>query len=276
VTTIEASAKDNSQALQKAWIKHDVPQCGYCQSGQIMSAGRAAGREPRTHRRRHRRRDGGNICRCGTYNQIAPPSRRCRRAAARPEEIMNTTQDIPPRLPEDQRPLQRLPRRRRLMVGFVLPAEPVRALAPAMLHTPNAWVRITPTTTRVTVVCGPRRDGAGRADRDADADRRGTGRRLEKVRVEQAPVGRSTATRSSACRLTGGSTSVRGQGYDKLRKAGAAGARDAGRGRGASSGSWTRPSRTENGQVMARAAGAPATASWPRRRRSSRCPRSRR
>ena len=71
VTTIEGvAATAAGKAIQVAWIKHDVPQCGYCQSGQIMSASAllAKNRAPS---------DGdideamsGNVCRCGTYNQI--------------------------------------------------------------------------------------------------------------------------------------------------------------------------------------------------------------
>lgn len=71
VTTIEAIADDPvGKALQQAWIRHDVPQCGYCQSGQIMSA---------TALLRSRRNPtdadidavmSGNICRCGTYQRI--------------------------------------------------------------------------------------------------------------------------------------------------------------------------------------------------------------
>ncbi len=57
ITTIEAmSAGKVGKAVQAAWIKHDVPQCGYCQSGQIMSAG-AARRQRQAERCRHRRRD---------------------------------------------------------------------------------------------------------------------------------------------------------------------------------------------------------------------------
>ena len=56
VTTIEALSKDNSHPLQKAWIAHDVPQCGYCQSGQIMSAAALLQHEHEAERRRHRRR----------------------------------------------------------------------------------------------------------------------------------------------------------------------------------------------------------------------------
>ena len=71
ITTIEAMAADPiGKAVQDAWVKHDVPQCGYCQSGQVMSA---------TALLRSNKKPGdaeidaamsGNICRCGTYQRI--------------------------------------------------------------------------------------------------------------------------------------------------------------------------------------------------------------
>lgn len=71
VTTIEGLADgDKLHALQEAWMKHDVPQCGYCQSGQIMQAAALLAENPNPS-------DGdiedamyGNICRCGTYQRI--------------------------------------------------------------------------------------------------------------------------------------------------------------------------------------------------------------
>jgi hypothetical protein len=60
ITTIEAIAADDKvgKAVQNAWVKHDVAQCGYCQSGQIMSATALAQGQQKTQRRRHRRRHG--------------------------------------------------------------------------------------------------------------------------------------------------------------------------------------------------------------------------
>ena len=58
VTTIEGLSKDRSHPVQQAWIEHDVPQCGYCQSGQIMSASALLAKQAAPHRRRHRRRHG--------------------------------------------------------------------------------------------------------------------------------------------------------------------------------------------------------------------------
>ena len=56
ITTIEGLSTDRSHAVQRAWIELDVPQCGYCQSGQIMSAAALAADQPGTERCRHRRR----------------------------------------------------------------------------------------------------------------------------------------------------------------------------------------------------------------------------
>jgi isoquinoline 1-oxidoreductase alpha subunit len=71
VTTIEAmSASKVGKAVQAAWIKHDVPQCGYCQSGQIMSAAALLTKNAKPSDADIDAAMSGNICRCGTYNQI--------------------------------------------------------------------------------------------------------------------------------------------------------------------------------------------------------------
>ena len=71
ITTIEAmSANKAGKAIQAAWIKHDVPQCGYCQSGQIMSATALLAGNARPSDADIDAAMSGNICRCGTYNQI--------------------------------------------------------------------------------------------------------------------------------------------------------------------------------------------------------------
>ena len=70
VSTIESLSSDNSHPLQKAWIEHDVPQCGYCQSGQLMSAAALlAGNKNPTDADIDTAMS-GNICRCGTYLRI--------------------------------------------------------------------------------------------------------------------------------------------------------------------------------------------------------------
>ena len=71
VTTIEAvGATAAGRAVQKAWLALDVPQCGYCQSGQIMSAAALLARKPAPTDADIDAAMAGNICRCGTYNQI--------------------------------------------------------------------------------------------------------------------------------------------------------------------------------------------------------------
>jgi isoquinoline 1-oxidoreductase alpha subunit len=70
VTTIEGLSADRSHVLQKAWIELDVPQCGYCQSGQLMSAVALLHANPDPSDSDIDAAMAGNICRCGTYSRI--------------------------------------------------------------------------------------------------------------------------------------------------------------------------------------------------------------
>ena len=70
VTTIEGLSANNSHPLQKAWIAHDVPQCGYCQSGQLMSAAALLKDNKKPSDADIDAAMSGNICRCGTYQRI--------------------------------------------------------------------------------------------------------------------------------------------------------------------------------------------------------------
>ena len=70
VTTIEGLSSDSSHPVQRAWIELDVPQCGYCQSGQIMSAAALLKSTPTPTDADIDRAMAGNICRCGTYQRI--------------------------------------------------------------------------------------------------------------------------------------------------------------------------------------------------------------
>jgi isoquinoline 1-oxidoreductase alpha subunit len=70
VSTIESLSADNSHPLQKAWIKHQVPQCGYCQSGQLMSASALLAKNKNPSDTDIDNAMSGNLCRCGTYNRI--------------------------------------------------------------------------------------------------------------------------------------------------------------------------------------------------------------
>ncbi len=70
VTTIEGLSPDASHPVQRAWAQADVPQCGYCQSGQIMSAAALLAENPQPSDAEIDRAMRGNICRCGTYQAI--------------------------------------------------------------------------------------------------------------------------------------------------------------------------------------------------------------
>jgi isoquinoline 1-oxidoreductase subunit alpha len=70
ITTIEGVSGREASAVQKAWIAHDVPQCGYCQSGQVMSAIALLKENKKPADRDIDTAMSGNICRCGTYGRI--------------------------------------------------------------------------------------------------------------------------------------------------------------------------------------------------------------
>ena len=70
ITTIEGLSPDGSHPLQRAWEELDVPQCGYCQAGQLMSAAALLKKTPRPTDADIDRAMSGNICRCGTYLRI--------------------------------------------------------------------------------------------------------------------------------------------------------------------------------------------------------------
>ena len=70
VTTIEGLSADGTHPVQRAWEAEQVPQCGYCQSGQIMSAAALLARNPKPSDADIDKAMAGNICRCGTYQRI--------------------------------------------------------------------------------------------------------------------------------------------------------------------------------------------------------------
>ena len=70
VTTIEGLSPDSSHPIQRAWVENTVPQCGYCQSGQIMSAAALLARNPNPSDSQIDAAMAGNLCRCGTYSRI--------------------------------------------------------------------------------------------------------------------------------------------------------------------------------------------------------------
>ncbi|MBT5007786.1 MAG: (2Fe-2S)-binding protein, partial [Halieaceae bacterium] len=70
ITTIEGLSNDNSHPVQQAWIEHSTPQCGYCQSGQIMSAAALLSQTDNPSDSEIDSAMSGNLCRCGTYPRI--------------------------------------------------------------------------------------------------------------------------------------------------------------------------------------------------------------
>ena len=70
ITTIEGLSENGEHPVQKAWIAHDVPQCGYCQAGQIMTAAAFLKDNPNPSDQEIENAMNGNICRCGTYTRI--------------------------------------------------------------------------------------------------------------------------------------------------------------------------------------------------------------
>ena len=76
ITTIEGLSANGLHALQQAWIAEDVPQCGYCQPGQIMAAAALLARIPQPSDEQITQAMTGNLCRCGTYDRIRSAIRR--------------------------------------------------------------------------------------------------------------------------------------------------------------------------------------------------------
>ena len=83
ITTIEGLSPDGSHPLQKAWIEYDVPQCGYCHSGQILSAAALLAKNPTPNEVDIAKAMSGNICRCGTYQRIRYAIRRASQVMAK-------------------------------------------------------------------------------------------------------------------------------------------------------------------------------------------------
>lgn len=82
VTTIEGLSRDGSHPVQRAWIAEQVPQCGYCQSGQIMQAAALIAKTPHPTREQINQAMTGNICRCATYQRIRRAIERATRETA--------------------------------------------------------------------------------------------------------------------------------------------------------------------------------------------------
>ena len=82
ITTIEGLSDDNSHAVQQAWIEEEVPQCGYCQSGQILTAAALLDRNPEPTEAEIEEAMSEVLCRCGTYPRIRIAVRKAAQLAA--------------------------------------------------------------------------------------------------------------------------------------------------------------------------------------------------
>jgi isoquinoline 1-oxidoreductase alpha subunit len=83
ITTIEGLSPNRSHPLQQAWVAGDVPQCGYCQSGQIMAAAALLAKNPHPSEDEVVQAMQGNLCRCGTYQRIRSAIQRAAKGAGR-------------------------------------------------------------------------------------------------------------------------------------------------------------------------------------------------
>ncbi len=84
ITTIEGLSEDNTHAIQMAWIKEQVPQCGYCQSGQMMAAAALLKKTPNPTDKDIDTAMQGILCRCGTYNRIRQAIKTAAEMVAKP------------------------------------------------------------------------------------------------------------------------------------------------------------------------------------------------
>jgi aerobic-type carbon monoxide dehydrogenase small subunit (CoxS/CutS family) len=97
ITTIEGISPDRSHPVQRAWIEVDVPQCGYCQSGQIMSAVALLAKNPKPSDPEIDDAMRGNICRCGTYQRIREAVHRAsdlHKASADPASLSGAAAEV--------------------------------------------------------------------------------------------------------------------------------------------------------------------------------------
>jgi isoquinoline 1-oxidoreductase alpha subunit len=92
ITTIEGLSEDGSHPLQRAWQEVDVPQCGYCQAGQIMSASVLLAKTPKPSDADINTAMNGNLCRCGTYLRIRDAIKRAAAMPVRPTQTASAVE----------------------------------------------------------------------------------------------------------------------------------------------------------------------------------------
>ena len=92
ITTIEGLSADGTHPLQLAWQEIDVPQCGYCQAGQLMSAAALLAQNPKPDDAAINTAMNGNLCRCGTYLRIRQAIKKAAAAPSRPTQTASVAQ----------------------------------------------------------------------------------------------------------------------------------------------------------------------------------------
>jgi aerobic-type carbon monoxide dehydrogenase small subunit (CoxS/CutS family) len=106
ITTIEGLSADGTHPLQQAWIEVDVPQCGYCQAGQIMTAAALLHKNPHPTDAEIEVAMNQNLCRCGTYLRVRKAIHRAAGTAAQAELIPITAGQIKPRTTGTNHPVR--------------------------------------------------------------------------------------------------------------------------------------------------------------------------
>ncbi len=216
ITTIEGLGANGLHILQQAWIAEEVPQCGYCQTGQIMTAAAFLAKTPNPSDEQITQAMNGNLCRCGTYERIRKAIRRAATGGSdgRGRRAMTTTSVTKKASGLNRREfvVAGIAAGAGLVVGFYLPHGGKSA---KQVFSPNAYVRITPDN-KITIVVARSEMGQGIRTalpmilaEELEAD-------WKQIEIEQA--GASTLYGDQT---TGGSASVRTT-WDPMRKAGAA------------------------------------------------------
>ncbi len=207
ITTIEGLGANGLHVLQQAWIAEEVPQCGYCQTGQIMTAAALLAKTPNPSDDQITQAMNGNLCRCGTYERIRKAIHRAASAVASARQGCAMSP-----LSRREFVVAGVAAGAGLVVGFYLPHG--KRGNPSSFS-PNAYLRITPDN-KITIVVARSEMGQGVRTalpmilaEELEAD-------WKQIEIEQA--GASTLYGDQT---TGGSASVRTT-WDPMRKAGAA------------------------------------------------------
>ena len=226
VVTIEGLSATSSHPVQRAWVEIDVPQCGYCQSGQIMSASALLAKTPKPTDAQIDDAMTGNICRCGTYPRIKKAIHRAaelQAASAKPSSASADPVPIYRRCagrrcgmsaitnPLDRRSFLKtgLAGATGLVIGFYLPGkrEVLAAAAPDAPQVMNAFIQITPDD-KVTILINKSEMGQGVETSLAMLAAEELGCDWKRIHTEFAPAATVYFDPAFGMQGTGGSQSI--------------------------------------------------------------------